>query len=136
MSLAGDVETFIRRHGLSDPTIIGHSMYEMMAYWLHTPNLLVNIDRGAKVAMTLSLKSPKLVGSLVAVDNEPKSSMLRDDFTKYIRAMEEIDCALVSTQKKADEILRRYEPVRSSATSSLFHMLTRIPSHQQSDNSF
>ena len=79
--------------------------------------------------MTLSLKSPSLVGSLVAVDNEPRSSVLSDDFTKYIRAMEEIDYANVSTQKTADEILCHYEPVRLLMGSKRFYILTLFCSH-------
>ena len=77
----------------------------------HMLNLYANVSRGAKVAMTLSLKSPALVGPLVAVDNEQRRSILRDDFTKYIRAMRDIDRAQVSTQKEADEILQQYESV-------------------------
>lgn len=72
--------------------------------------------RGAKVAMTLSLNSPNLVDSLISVDNAPVSSPLSDNFTKYITAMEEVDTAKVTTQKKADEIIRQYESVSLSPT--------------------
>ena len=66
--------------------------------------------------MTLSLNSPNLVDSLISVDNAPVSSPLSDSFTKYITAMEEVDAAKVTTQTKADDIIRQYESVSSSST--------------------
>ena len=66
--------------------------------------------------MTLSLNSPDIVHSLISVDNAPVSSALSNDFTKYIIAMEEVDAAEVTTQKKADEIIRQYESVSPSLT--------------------
>ncbi|CAK7208652.1 hypothetical protein SCUCBS95973_000174 [Sporothrix curviconia] len=88
--MADDVANFIKEHGLSDPTIIGHSM-------------------GAKTAMVMALKTPDLVHDIVAVDNAPIDAALLSNFGKYVLGMKEIDRAHVNRQNDADKILQPYE---------------------------
>lgn len=90
--MADDVEDFIQQHNLRLPTLIGHSM-------------------GAKVAMTVALRSPQLVGALVPVDNAPVDANLNSDFHKYIQGMRDIEEAQVQRQAEADDILKKYEKV-------------------------
>ncbi|KAI5461044.1 hypothetical protein BGZ63DRAFT_357001 [Mariannaea sp. PMI_226] len=90
VAMAEDVAVFIHDHGLTDTTLIGHSM-------------------GAKAAMALALRSPHLVSDLVAVDNAPVDAVLSNDFGGYIRGMKQIDQANVTRQKEADVILSEYE---------------------------
>ncbi|KAJ5355162.1 uncharacterized protein N7496_012374, partial [Penicillium cataractarum] len=96
MEIALDVESFIAQHGLERPTLIGHSM-------------------GAKTALTLALNSPKLVSSVVAVDNCPIKLPVATDFLNYLESMGEAEREQVRTHAEADEILREYDldpPVR------------------------
>lgn len=60
--------------------------------------------------MTVALRSPDLVESLIAVDNAPVDAALSNDFAKYIVGMREIETRQVSRQIEADVILQRYEP--------------------------
>ncbi|KAI9749636.1 MAG: hypothetical protein M1815_002381 [Lichina confinis] len=60
--------------------------------------------------MTVALRSPDLVESLIAVDNAPVDAALSNDFAKYIMGMREIETRQVSKQIEADAILQRYEP--------------------------
>lgn len=95
-AMAGDVAAFLDRHGLRDPTLVGHSM-------------------GAKTAMALALAEPALVRDFVSVDNAPLDAQLGSDFGKYIQGMKRIDAAGVTKQSEADKILAEYEkdlPVR------------------------
>ncbi|CAM1508538.1 Fc.00g053860.m01.CDS01 [Cosmosporella sp. VM-42] len=96
VAMAHDVAEFIKEHGLSETTLIGHSM-------------------GAKTSMTLALQSPDLVADIVAVDNAPVDVTLSRDFAEYIRGMKKINEANVTRQKEADEILQAHEeslPIR------------------------
>ncbi|KAJ5698709.1 Alpha/Beta hydrolase protein [Penicillium macrosclerotiorum] len=90
MEIALDVESFIQKHQIQSPTIIGHSM-------------------GAKTALTVALHSPNLVSNIVAVDNCPIHLPLVADFSRYLEGMKEIDKMQVRTHVEAEEILRRYE---------------------------
>ncbi|KAL8944402.1 MAG: hypothetical protein Q9216_000453 [Gyalolechia sp. 2 TL-2023] len=94
--MADDVQDFIRDHGLKLPGLIGHSM-------------------GAKVAMTVALRSPEALGALISVDNAPIDANLASDFRKYLEGMQEIEEAEVKKQVEADQILRQYEDVRPVA---------------------
>ena len=69
-------------------------------------------SRGAKVAMTVALRSPKTLSALVPVDNAPVDANLSSDFPKYIQGMREVDEAGVKKQVEADTILKKYEEVR------------------------
>ncbi|QSS50297.1 abhydrolase domain-containing protein [Histoplasma capsulatum var. duboisii H88] len=88
--MADDVEEFIHNMKLEKPTLIGHSM-------------------GAKTAMTVALRCPKLVSSFVAVDNAPISATLGNQFAKYVKGMQEIERANFTKQSDADRILQQYE---------------------------
>ncbi|UNI24483.1 hypothetical protein JDV02_010224 [Purpureocillium takamizusanense] len=104
LAMADDVSAFIEDHGLTDTTIIGHSM-------------------GAKTAMTLALRSPNAVANIVAVDNAPVDAALRNDFSHYIRGMEKIQTAGVTRQAQADQILQKYEeslPIRQFLLGNLY----------------
>lgn len=68
--------------------------------------------RGAKVAMTVALRSPKTVSALIPVDNAPVDASLSSNFPKYIQGMREIDEAGVNKRSEADAILEKYEEVR------------------------
>ncbi|KAF7562593.1 hypothetical protein G7046_g1545 [Stylonectria norvegica] len=103
VAMAQDVADFIKGHGLSDTTLIGHSM-------------------GAKTSMTLALKSPELIADIVAVDNAPVDSTLSRDFAEYIRAMKKIQGANVTRQSEADDILAEHEKVPLATYLSLFNL--------------
>jgi pimeloyl-ACP methyl ester carboxylesterase len=91
MSMADDVQEFIQEHSLQKPTLIGHSM-------------------GAKAAMTVALRSPDKVRSLIPVDNAPVDALLQSDFAKYVQGMKKIVEAEVTKQVEADKILTTFEP--------------------------
>ncbi|KKY32976.1 putative abhydrolase domain-containing protein [Diaporthe ampelina] len=102
--MAEDVGAFIEEHKIVEPTIIGHSM-------------------GAKTAMTLALRSPAMVKDIVSVDNAPIDAILSTDFTKYVRGMQKIEGAGVTTQKAADAIMAEFEeslPIRQFLLGNLF----------------
>lgn len=73
----------------------------------------MELYRGAKTAMTLALRSPDFVSSLVAVDNAPMDGILGPEFPDYVRSMKKIDAAGVTRQAEADRILQEAEEVCS-----------------------
>lgn len=83
--------------------------------------------RGAKVAMTVALRSPGLLGALIPVDNAPVDTNLKSDFHRYVQGMREIDERRVKKQAEADKILENYEKV-SRAVICLTHGLSTHPS--------
>lgn len=90
-ALAADVGQFIRKKSLGSSIVIGHSM-------------------GAKTAMALSLTDPKVVKSLVAIDNAPIDNVLSSSFGRYIDGMKEIERKKIKSTKEAYEIMAKYEP--------------------------
>ncbi|MCJ1256591.1 hypothetical protein MMC24_004415 [Lignoscripta atroalba] len=101
--MARDVEEFIEAHALVLPTLIGHSM-------------------GAKVAMSVALRSPQTVGALIPVDNAPVDATLKSDFAKYVQGMRKIQQAHVTKQVEADSILKDFEealPIRQFLLTNL-----------------
>lgn len=69
------------------------------------------IPRGAKVAMTVALRSPLLIKALIPVDNAPVDAHLKSNFHQYVKGLREIDQSNVRTQAEADGILNGYEKV-------------------------
>ena len=61
--------------------------------------------------MTVALRSPHLVGALIAVDNAPVDANLKSNFHKYVQGMRDIEEAQVKRQAEADDILKKYEEV-------------------------
>lgn len=61
--------------------------------------------------MTLALRSPEMVSTVVAVDNAPVDVALNGDFSKYIIGMKKIQDANISRQGEADAILQNFEQV-------------------------
>ncbi len=61
--------------------------------------------------MTVALRSPQLLGSLISVDNAPVDANLKSDFHHYVQGLREIEEAGVSKQVEADDILQKYEKV-------------------------
>ncbi|MCJ1373511.1 hypothetical protein MMC20_004739 [Loxospora ochrophaea] len=115
--MAADLEDFIQEQGLLKPTLVGHSM-------------------GAKVAMTVALRSPDSIGALIPVDNAPVDATLKSAFAKYIQGMRKIEDAQVVTHVEADRLLSDFEdalPIRQFLLTNLVrlpsskHLTFRIP---------
>ena len=86
----------------------------------------LTIARGAKTAMSLALKSPNVVESLISVDNAPVDASLKSDFVRYTQAMRRIEDANLNKQADADAILSEYEEVGILPLLSLESDLDRI----------
>ncbi|KAI9672424.1 MAG: hypothetical protein M1829_004503 [Trizodia sp. TS-e1964] len=95
-AMAEDVEGFMEDHALQNVTLIGHSM-------------------GAKTAMTVALRFPSLLQSIISVDNAPIDAALKSDFAWYVQGMRKIEEAQLTSRKAADEILQSYEEVHAYA---------------------
>lgn len=91
-AMAGDLRTFMARHGLEGAAVMGHSM-------------------GGKAAMTLALGQPELVGRLVVVDIAPVQRP--PDLRSYARAMAGIDLTAISRRAEVGEMLQSAVPDRS-----------------------
>jgi esterase len=87
--MAGDVATFIERHDLSAPALIGHSL-------------------GGKVAMRLALTRANLVERLVVVDVAPVA--YAHTFGPFVEAMQGVDLATVRQRADAERQLERTIP--------------------------
>ena len=73
------------------------------------------IPRGAKVAMTVALRSPRVIRALVPVDNAPVDANLKSNFLKYVQGLREVEEKDIRKQVEADEILKNYETVRTGS---------------------
>lgn len=73
----------------------------------HTHN---DDDRGGKVMMNVSLRSPELPSKLIVIDMAPVQLQLTREYSDHIEAMREIQSRKLTKQKEADEILQKYEP--------------------------
>ncbi|KAF9790734.1 alpha beta-hydrolase, partial [Thelephora terrestris] len=93
-AMANDVLHFLRKHSLSNVSLIGHSM-------------------GGKVAMAAAL-SPELprnaVSNLIVVDIAPsRAASLSQEFAGYFEGMQKVEEARVGTRQDAENILTEYE---------------------------
>lgn len=94
-SMADDVQAFLQKHGIQSAAVMGHSM-------------------GGKVAMTLALCRPELVGKLIVVDIAPVRRP--PDLRSYVRAMAAIDLSAVERRADVGEMLApvvQERPVRA-----------------------
>ena len=96
--LAADVERFIKTHLSSDkpPILVGHSM-------------------GAKTAMAVALRNPKIISGLVPVDNAPVAFPPKtgfSSFARYFTALKRIESMgpQCTSLKEADAVLKEVEP--------------------------
>lgn len=94
-SMAADIERFIKDNQIIKPILIGHSM-------------------GAKCAMAVTLRKPKLCSGLISVDNAPVNftggSTGFSKFGKYIKSLKEIELTPnLKTIKDCDLILSKVE---------------------------
>ncbi|KAF9643977.1 alpha beta-hydrolase [Thelephora ganbajun] len=93
-TMANDVLHFLRKHSLSNVSLIGHSM-------------------GGKVAMATALSpelSPNMLSDLIVVDITPScGSPPSGEFPGYFEGMQKIEDAQVSTRQDAQTILTEYE---------------------------
>ena len=64
--------------------------------------------------MTVALRSPDLVGTLIPVDNAPVDAHLKSEFPKYAQGLREVEETRVKRQVEADDILKKYEEVSHS----------------------
>lgn len=62
--------------------------------------------------MTVALRSPRLLGALIPVDNAPVDANLKGSFRQYVQGLRDIEEARVKKQADADKILQKYEQVR------------------------
>jgi hypothetical protein len=65
------------------------------------------------VAMALTLRPHSSISKLIVIDISPAIGAVSPDFANYIEGMKEIEKAEIHSRKEADEILQKYEPVRS-----------------------
>ncbi len=83
------ISKFIVEHDLKGATVLGHSM-------------------GGKIAMTLALTEPELIGRLIIADIAPVN--YTHDNLSIITALESLDLALVKNRGDADTKLREKIP--------------------------
>ncbi|EMD67680.1 hypothetical protein COCSADRAFT_291911 [Bipolaris sorokiniana ND90Pr] len=88
-ALAEDVEAFLEKHELKNPTLIGHSM-------------------GAKTIMAMALRNPDCCANIIPVDNAPVDAALSSDFPKYAEGMQAVEKAQPKSQKEADKVMEPY----------------------------
>ncbi|KAJ1863199.1 hypothetical protein LPJ78_004217 [Coemansia sp. RSA 989] len=89
--MAQDLIRFIEDHQLATPTLMGHSM-------------------GGKVVMHTALERPDLVSKLIVDDMVPKEFGLAHDFALYVQKLQEIEQSQITSQGRADEMLKTSEP--------------------------
>ncbi|TEB27086.1 alpha/beta-hydrolase [Coprinellus micaceus] len=95
-AMAEDVWHFIEQHGLSDVSVIGHSM-------------------GGKVAMAMALsagyeKPSDVLSKLVVVDVSPIKGKISKQFRTYIDTLKEMEGQGIKSRKEANDYLARIEP--------------------------
>ncbi len=63
------------------------------------------------MAMTVALRSPRLLGALIPVDNAPINANLQSNFHQYVQGLRKVEEAKVKKQVEAEKVLQRYETV-------------------------
>ncbi|KIY66796.1 alpha/beta-hydrolase [Cylindrobasidium torrendii FP15055 ss-10] len=106
-AMATDVLHFFDTHGLSDVSLLGHSM-------------------GGKVAMSVAL-DPALPASLlqhlVVVDIAPSRGRLSGEFLQYTAVMKQIEGMRLKTRKEAAQVLAEVEKDASVVTFLLTNLV-------------
>jgi esterase len=87
--MADDVQRLIEREGLSQPTVMGHSM-------------------GGKVAMAMALLHPECVGRLIVVDIAPVA--YADRLSPFAEAMRGIDMLAAASRSEVQQRLAETVP--------------------------
>ena len=85
--------------------------------------------------MTVALRKPSLISSIIAVDNAPIETALHSSFGGYVRAMHKIEDSHLTKTKEADAILAEVESdisirqylLRNLVRSDGGHLEFRIP---------
>ena len=83
LDMADDVAHFVAQHQIDSPTIIGHSM-------------------GGKIAMTVALNHPEMLGKLVVADIAPKAYSHGGYHKYYIDNMLKLDLEQLQSRKEAE----------------------------------
>lgn len=118
LHMAADVLHLIRKLGLSDITLLGHSMC-VLAVILHMNCEPIIRYRGGKAVMTLALDKglpSNLLKNLIVVDIPPTKSSVSRTTVSYIEAMKRIEHLKLTgstARKVADELLTDVEKVVS-----------------------
>ncbi len=86
-TMAKDVITFIEKHQIESPIILGHSM-------------------GGKVAMNLAVEYPEKISKLIIADIGPKAYPVHHQV--ILEGLSAIDPDSIKSRKEADEILSHY----------------------------
>ncbi|KAF9026016.1 alpha/beta-hydrolase [Hymenopellis radicata] len=89
-AMASDVLHFLDKKGLTNVSLLGHSM-------------------GGKVAMTVALSDPSKLFNLIVVDIAPSKGQMSPEFHLHVRAMREIDELQLKSRKEASYILNEVE---------------------------
>lgn len=86
-AMAADVLAFLKKHGIRDPVLIGHSM-------------------GGKVAMNFAVAHPDKLERLIVIDIAPKAYDMRHN--AILEGLQAIPVNEISSREEADEALAAY----------------------------
>jgi esterase len=87
--LQDDIRSFIDRHKLVNPVVLGHSM-------------------GGKAAMNFALAYPEILDKLIVVDIAPKAYDVRHDY--IVEGLKAVPIDAIQSRSEADEALARHVP--------------------------
>jgi pimeloyl-ACP methyl ester carboxylesterase len=105
------------------------TLYVCDCSWLLLSSQAYPIYRGAKVAMTVALRRPSLVGALIPVDNGPADAVLKGNFPKYTFGMKKVLEANVTKAGEADRMLQEYAPELPVRQFLLTNLVRPSPGH-------
>ncbi|KAF8912313.1 Alpha/Beta hydrolase protein [Mucidula mucida] len=89
-ALASDVLHFLDKKGLTNVSLLGHSM-------------------GGKVAMSVALSDPSKLSNLIVVDIAPSKGKMSSEFHQYVQAMRRIEELQLKSRKEASYVLHEIE---------------------------